>query len=138
MKIAIVAPSPVPFGVGGAEKLWWGMLEFINKHTTHQCELIKVPTKEHDFWELIDSYYAFYNLDLSSFDMVITGKYPAWMIQHNNHHIYMLHCLRGFYDCYHFLGLQDEVKSKNKKIIELINTLKDQTTSIDEVFKTLI
>ena len=60
MKIAIVAPSPVPFGVGVAEKLWWGMLEFINKHTTHQCELIKTPAKEHNFWELIDSYYAFY------------------------------------------------------------------------------
>lgn len=135
MKIAIVAPTPVPFGIGGAEKLWWGLLEFINKHTSHQCELIKIPTKENSFWDLIDSYHAFYKLDLSYFDMVITGKYPAWMIEHKNHHIYMLHCLRGFYDCSHFLGLEDEVDSKDQKVTEILNKLKDRKTTIEEIFK---
>jgi tripartite-type tricarboxylate transporter receptor subunit TctC len=42
MKIAIVAPCPVPYVVGGAEKLWWGLaapgktpapvIAFLNKH----------------------------------------------------------------------------------------------------------
>ncbi len=98
MKIAIAAPSPVPFGVGGAEKLWWGMQDYFNRHTPHQCELIKLPVQEDGFWPLIDSYKKFYRLDLSSFDRIITGKYPAWMVQHPNHQIYMLHCLRGLYD----------------------------------------
>ena len=100
MKIAIVAPSPTPFTMGGAEKLWFGIEEYLNKNTNHQCELIKIPTKEGSFWDLIDAYYSFYNLDLSHFDMVISGKYPAWMTPHHNHHIYMLHTLRGLYDSY--------------------------------------
>jgi glycosyltransferase involved in cell wall biosynthesis len=138
MKIAIVAPSPIPFTVGGAEKLWWGMLEYINKHTTHQCELIKVPTNENSFWGLIESYQKFYDLDLSHFDMVITGKYPAWMVRHHNHHIFMLHCLRGFYDCYHFLNLNDDKKSKNKKYLKIIEKIENETTSIEEVFELLL
>ncbi len=100
MKIGIIAPSPVPFTVGGAEKFYWGLQEYINKNTAHQCELVKVPVKEDNFWNLIDSYHKFYSLDVSYFDAVITSKYPAWMINHPNHHIYMLHCLRGLYDTY--------------------------------------
>lgn len=138
MKIAIVAPSPIPFTVGGAEKLWWGMLEFINKHTTHQCELIKIPTRENSFWDLIDSYYKFYTLDVSYFDMVITGKYPAWMVKHNNHHIYMLHCLRGFYDCWHFLNITDEVITNDSEILNLLNKLENySSTTIDDIFELL-
>jgi glycosyltransferase involved in cell wall biosynthesis len=100
MKIAIVAPSPNPFTMGGAEKLWMGLYSHINKYTEHQAELIKVPVKESNFWSLIDSYRDFYKLNLSHFDMVISGKYPAWMVEHPNHHIYMLHPLRGLYDLY--------------------------------------
>ncbi len=137
MKIVIVAPSPIPFGIGGAEKLWWGMLEFINKHTTHQCELIKIPTKENNFWDLIESYKAFYDLDLSYFDMVITGKYPAWMVQHSNHYIYMLHSLRGFYDCYHFMNLPDEYISEDTKINIILKKLENENTTIDEIFTLL-
>ena len=34
MKIAIVASSGVPYAVGGAEKLWWGMLDAFVLHYT--------------------------------------------------------------------------------------------------------
>lgn len=137
MKIAIVAPSPIPFSVGGAEKLWWGMSEYINKHTNHQCELIKVPTKEDDFWSLIDAYHTFYKLDLSHFDLLISGKYPAWMTKHHNHHIYMLHCLRGLYDCYHLLALDETVDTKEPKINELLRRVDESTIEIDELFTLL-
>lgn len=136
MKIAIVAPSPIPFGVGGAEKLWWGMLEFINKHTTHQCELIKIPTKENNFWDLIDSYYKFYTLDVSYFDMVISTKYPAWMVQHDNHQIYLQHCLRGLYDTYHFTKLPIDFDSSNEKIKAIINLI-NCNENLDVVFNAL-
>ena len=100
MKIAIVAPSPVPFTIGGLEGLATGLGYSINKYSKHQCELIKLPSRELTFWDLIDSYYHFYTLDLSHFDLVISLKYPAWMIQHNNHICYMAHKLRGLYDTY--------------------------------------
>ena len=110
------------------------MQEYINKHTTNQCELIKIPTKENSFWSLIESYYNFYKLDLSHFDMVISTKYPAWMIQHQNHHIYLQHCLRGLYDTYHFSQKPLKVISKHKKVNELVTHLENQNTSLDTIF----
>ncbi len=105
VKIAIVAPSAVPFLVGGAEKLWWGLLSAINQHTAHHAELIKLPSPEQDFWSLIDSYRGFSQLKLDHFDLVISTKYPAWMVRHPNHVCYLQHRLRGLYDTYHFTGL---------------------------------
>lgn len=98
MRIAIVAPSPVPFQVGGAEHLWWALQSWINRETGHACELIKLPSPEGDLVSLIDSYRRFSALDLSAFDVVISSKYPAWMIDHPHHVCYMLHRLRGLYD----------------------------------------
>jgi glycosyltransferase involved in cell wall biosynthesis len=100
MKIAIVAPCPIPYMVGGAEKLWWGLAEHFNERTAHQAEIIKLPSPEHDLASLIRSYESFSTLELGAFDMVISGKYPAWIVSHPRHVCYMLHRLRGLYDCY--------------------------------------
>ena len=109
MKIAIVAPSPVPFTVGGAENLFWGLQNYINEHTRHQCELIKISSPETNLSQLIESYARFSSLDLDHFDCVISTKYPSWMVRHRNHVCYMLHRLRGLYDTYHFTGLTKDV-----------------------------
>ena len=101
MKIAIVAPSPVPFLIGGAEKLYWGLHRHMNQLTPHEVELIKVPCRDQEFWPLMEAYDRFSRLDLSYFDMVITTKYPAWMVPHKNHRLYMQHTCRGVYDLYH-------------------------------------
>ncbi len=135
MKIAIVAPSPIPFTIGGAEKLWAGIFNYINENTKNQCELIKVPTKENSFWEVLESYKRFYKLDLSHFDMVISGKYPAWMARHKNHHIYMLHTLRGLYDTYPFKD--EEIKSSNKKVKEILNFIQKEGEDLELFFDML-
>jgi glycosyltransferase involved in cell wall biosynthesis len=109
MKIAIVAPSPIPFTIGGAENLYWGLQNYINENTKHQCELIKLPSPESNLEELINSYERFSLLNLDSFDCVISTKYPSWMIHHRNHVCYLLHRLRGLYDTYHFTGQPIEV-----------------------------
>lgn len=100
MKIAIVAPSPVPFVIGGAEKLFWGLVKNLNRYTPHLVELIKLPCKDDDFWGLMEGYRNFSKLDLSSYDIVISTKYPAWIVYHPNHHCYMQHPCRGLYDLY--------------------------------------
>lgn len=100
MKIGIIAPSSVPFRVGGAENFWWGMLNHINQETKHEADLIKVPSREADFWQIINTYQLFSELDVSHFDVVISTKYPAWMVQHPNHICYIQHKLRGLYDTY--------------------------------------
>lgn len=104
MKIAVVGPSPVPYVFGGAEGLLWKLVESINDLTPNQAELIKMPVKERSFWELIDSYYRFFNMDLSHFDLIISTKYPSWMVSHDNHIVYMVHHLRGLFDTYHFFN----------------------------------
>jgi glycosyltransferase involved in cell wall biosynthesis len=86
--------------IGGAENLWWGLLEHLNRKTPHAADLIKLPTPERSFWEVVDSYRNWAALDVSSYDLVISGKYPAWMVAHERHVCYMLHPLRGLYDTY--------------------------------------
>ena len=100
MDIALVAPSPVPLAIGGAENLWWGLLEYLNRHTEHHADLIKLPTPERNFWEIVDSYRRWSELDVSGYDVVISGKYPSWMVEHPRHVVYLLHPLRGLYDTY--------------------------------------
>jgi glycosyltransferase involved in cell wall biosynthesis len=100
VKIAIIAPSPVPFVIGGAENLWWGLLGALNARTGIQADLLKLPSPERNMGELLASYRRFSELDLSHFDLVISTKYPAWAIRHPNHVVYLQHTLRGLYDCY--------------------------------------
>lgn len=121
MKIAVVGSSPVPFMIGGAENLLWGLCETINRYTKHDAELIKLPVREHDFWNLIESYFAYYTLDLSHFDLVITSKYPSWMVCHKNSICYMVHTLRGLYDTYHLMGQPSKVKRGNAEIDKILD-----------------
>jgi len=80
MDIALLAPSPVPLTIGGAENLWWGLLDHLNRRTPHTADLIKLPTPERSFWEIVDSYQRWSALDASGYDLVISGKYPSWIV----------------------------------------------------------
>lgn len=100
MKIALVTPLAVPLALGGAENLWWGLQNHFHTQTEHQCDIVSVLSPEGNFWDLMGSYETFSTLDLSAYDLVISGKYPGWMVDHPNHVCYMLHRLRGLYDTY--------------------------------------
>ena len=100
MKVAVIAPSPVPFVLGGAERLVNGLVRSINELTPHDAELLKLPSREHNLPDLMATYRAFRALDVSHFDVVISTKYPSWMIDHPHHVVYMLHPLRGLYETY--------------------------------------
>ena len=109
MRIAIAAPSPIPFVMGGAERLWLGLQQHLNAVAGHDCELIKVPVREGNLLELVRAYRSFAELDLSHYDRVISTKYPAWAVSHPRHSVYMQHTLRGLYDTYHFSGQPESV-----------------------------
>ena len=136
MKIAILGPSPVPFTIGGVENVLWKLCETINQKTSHQAELIKLPSRENSFWDLIENYYNFYKLDLSYFDLVITTKYPAWMIRHKNNIYYVCHRLRGLYDTYNFTHLPTDVKRGCRPIDEILKYIENvpYPQSLDEFF----
>ncbi|MEZ5382061.1 MAG: glycosyltransferase family 4 protein [Microthrixaceae bacterium] len=95
--VAVVAPSPVPFREGGAERLW-GALANELRSRGWAVDLLKQPVRERTLAQLLAGYAAFAEWDLSHFDQVISGKYPAWAVDHPNHHLWMLHPLRGLYD----------------------------------------
>ena len=98
-RIAICAHSPVPFRLGGAERLYDGLRDALIA-AGHSVEVVKLPVREHTLPDLIDGYAQFARLDLSHFDIVISGRYPAWMVDHPHHVLWMLHPLRGLYDTY--------------------------------------
>ena len=124
MHIAVLAPSPVPFCIGGAENLCWGLVHAINQCTTHQAELIKLPSREANLWDLIETYRRFSQLDLSHFDIVISTKYPTWMVSHPRHICYLLHRLRGLYDAYHFSGLPETYETSHPAIKEFLRFIR--------------
>ena len=127
MDIAIVAPSPVPLVIGGAENLWWGLLEHLNRNTSHHADLIKLPTPERDFWEIIDSYRRWSEVDVSAYDLVISGKYPAWMVAHPRHICYLLHPLRGLYDTYP-ADLPERCETTHPEVSRLVELLDSPET----------
>ena len=142
MKIAVVGPSPVPYVYGGTEGLIWKLVESFNSSGSHQAELIKLPTREHGFWDLIESYRDFHRLDLSHFDMVVSTKYPSWMSKHRNHVVYMVHHLRGLFDAYHFFNEPLIIPEHLRKggvseILELIQEENSSDEIVEEVFNRL-
>lgn len=104
MKIAIVAPTPVPFSRGGAERAWTGLYGAL-LDAGHEAEMVKVPVRESTLAEVAAGYRAFAALDLDHFDVVISSKYPAWICSHPRHVLWMFHPLRGLYDTYGHFGI---------------------------------
>jgi glycosyltransferase involved in cell wall biosynthesis len=142
MKVVLVAPSPVGFLIGGAEKLFMGMLNNLNRLSIHDIELIKIPCKDQYFWTLIEGYKKFSELNLDHFDMVITTKYPAWMIKHHNHIIYTQHTCRGVYDLYHLSKKSADWKKivkKNSRLNKLdkIFGMKPDRLILEDLFEEL-
>jgi glycosyltransferase involved in cell wall biosynthesis len=123
MRIAVVAPQAVPFAVGGAERLCDGLVQALIERQ-HDGELVKLPSPEHSFRELVDSYQSFGELDLSHFDLIISTKYPSWMVRHPRHHVYMLHTLRGLYDSYHGFGQPIAVPDTGLAVRRLLRVLR--------------
>jgi glycosyltransferase involved in cell wall biosynthesis len=140
MKIAIVAPSPIPFMIGGAEKLFWGLHRQMNQLTPHEVELIKVPCRDQEFWLLMEGYDRCRRLDLSHFDMVISTKYPAWMVPHKNHHLYMQHTCRGVYDLYHLTGASPDFVPTHRElepIYKMLNHSRPDRSQFEPFFREL-
>lgn len=139
MKIALVAPSPVPFCLGGAENLWKGLLEALNARPGVEADLIKLPSPERNAREIIASYRAFAELDLLHFDRVISTKYPAWMVAHPHHTVYLQHTLRGLYDTYpaHLPRELPPLPGLPAELLRLLGCAKPERALLPELFAQL-
>lgn len=113
MRIAIVGPSPIPYCRGGIENFLTGLQRAINESTHHVAELIKIPVRENSVAQLLTSYLKCRMINLDHFDLIISFKYPTWMIRHRNHLVYLGHRLRGLYDSYPIPPEKDRLFSSN-------------------------
>lgn len=137
MKVAVLAPSPVPYVRGGAERAVDGLARAINEETPHACEVIKLPVDESHLVGLVNGYQAFATLDLGHFDRVISVKYPAWIAAHDAHSVLMFHALRGLYDTYHLFGLPEWPAPRAPEFADLVHMIRrrhDRAT-LPEVFE---
>lgn len=135
--IAILAPSSVPFQMGGAEKTWWAMREALASRGAI-VDVIKIPSREDTFAELIASYEQFSKLDLSHFETLITTKYPAWIAPHPNHICYMMHPMRLMYDHYRFTGQPETLLNPPERLAPLLKLIRKpdpDRADLDAVFE---
>jgi len=98
--VALLVPQAATAQGWGAENLWAGLINELRARLNIQAELISVSCLEESLEQILQSYAKFAKLDLTSFDRVISTKYPAWAATHRNHIVYLQHTLRGLYDTY--------------------------------------
>ena len=139
MDVAIVASAPVPYAIGGAENLYRWLQDHLNERTEHQAEIFKIPSREYGFWPVLDAYERFASLDLTGFDVVVSTKYPAWMVSHREHVLYLFHPLRNLYDFYP-VHLPPEVPAPPRaaaELLELFAAHPGDRERLEEVFDRL-
>jgi len=119
MKIAVVTPKMADGEKGGAENLYEGLVNALNKkgHDTHQIEIV---IDESSFDKILESYCRCFYLDLNDYDLVISTKAPTYMVRHRNHISYLLHTIRVFYDRFdkEFNPKDEEIKKQQRLIHE--------------------
>jgi len=120
MKIAIVNPSDeLEFGIkGGNQLIAESLARYIKKYTNHEVKTIFTPLKTYPNFSLLKSYLSHRLIDLSNYDLVISLKFPSYMIKHNNHICYFAHFYRQFYDLWD--QLPDIGKNLNTKTTKQI------------------
>ncbi len=99
LRIAVITPLPVSGIEGGNERHWRSLVAALNG-AGHSAELVAVVSPEADLIEVMDSYAMFHAMDLSAFDVVVSGKYPSFMVRHPRHIRHLNHPLRGLYEHY--------------------------------------
>ncbi|MGA8875634.1 MAG: glycosyltransferase family 4 protein [Candidatus Korobacteraceae bacterium] len=97
MKAAIITPAiHDPERLFGAERHFLGMVQAFKRHA--DSDWIQVPISEASFETILRGYLDCHELDLSSYDLVVSTKAPTYAAQHANHVCWLLHQIRVFYD----------------------------------------
>jgi len=97
MKVAIITPAIYDANrLFGAERHFIGMVNAFKRHA--DTDWIQVPVSEASFETILRGYLDCHDLDLSSYDLVVSTKSPTYAAQHPNQVCWLLHQIRVFYD----------------------------------------
>jgi glycosyltransferase involved in cell wall biosynthesis len=99
VKIALVTPLSGSGEKGGAEILYQGLVKGLQENGV-EADQVKVFINEKSLDGIKRAYLACYDLDLSSYDGVISTRAPSYLVRHPNHICYLLHTIRSFYDMF--------------------------------------
>ena len=147
MQIVICIPL-IPFMTGGAELLVETLRKELVKRK-HNVEVISIPFKWYPPFKLIDNALSWKLTDLSDsngkkIDLVISTKFPAYVLEHPNHVTWLFHQHRPAYDLWDYpnndlrsfkegdhvrkkiIGMDNKALKKIKKICTLSNTVSDR------------
>ena len=99
IRLAVVTPEGLTGDSGGAERFYRGLVRALNFDNV-VTERIRVLSDESSFDAILETYLRFYELDLRTYDGIISTKGPSYMVRHRNHICWLLHTIRVFYDMF--------------------------------------
>ena len=127
-KIAVLK-AQVPFMRGGAELLVENLTSELNKRGFN-AEIVSVPFKWYPGNTLTDCVFAWQFIDLSEsngskIDLVISTKFPTYVVKHENKVTWLMHQFREAYDLY------DSVEYAGLSTFENGNEIRNRIIKID-------
>lgn len=115
-----ICAAQVPFSYGGAENLNDALRSELKKRG-YEVDLISMPFKWYPQQQIINSINLWRQLDLSEadgkkIDLLITTKFPSYMVNHPNKVLWLVHQFRQAYDLYEtsISGFDPKSRSDNK------------------------
>ncbi len=129
MKIALVSSLPVPRVYGGMDRLLEGLSDALRR--CHPTDLVTIPVDERIADGALRGYYDFHGLDLSAYDVVISYKAPAYMVDHPIHVLYLSHRMRVFYDLYE---QRDEDHARMRRLVQWMDSWAMSPARIPHIF----
>jgi len=133
-KVAIVATASASGEIGGAERFYEGLQNALCCHGM-DAEIVPVVPDESDFHAVLGSYLRSYDLDLTTFDGVISTKAPGYVVRHPNHVCYLQHTMRVFYDMFDVEHPRaDESLREQREWIQALDTAALLSPNVRSVF----
>ena len=99
LRVAILTAGLSSGTLGGAERFYAGLFQGF-KEIGCSPKLIAVSADESTFEQILGNYEKTSELDLSTYDLVISTKAPTYAVKHPNHVLYLVHTVRVFDDMF--------------------------------------
>lgn len=133
-RVAVLSVRSATGERGGAERLYEGLHAALRQRGC-DADLVELTSDERDFERVLRSYLAFYDVDLSGYDAVISTKAPSYVVRHRNHVAYLPHTMRYFYDMYDEVGAASVSQRRAQRdVIRRIDTAALHRRSVKAVF----
>lgn len=133
-RVAIIGVQNSTGEEGGAERHYRGLKNSLESQNV-DVDLILEISDERDIFTIKESYLRFYDMDLSSYDGVISLKSPSYVVRHNNHVCWLMHTMRVFYDMFdREFPNPNASLIENRKFIQRLDTAAFKNPSIKKIF----